>query len=79
MQQSRRERRRKPDLLQRSFLWLGFISWGLFWLAVFAFNYARPEIEYGLVDTGILIYALLGIQLSYRFFSMRYGDVLPLQ
>ena len=49
MHHLRRERRQKPDLLQRSFLWLGFVSWGLFWLAVFAFNYPRPEIEYGLV------------------------------
>ena len=45
----RTDRRRKPDLLQRSFFWLALISWGLFLLAILAFNYARPELEYGLL------------------------------
>jgi hypothetical protein len=49
MQDSIRDKRRGPDLLQRSFLWLTIICWGLFLLAMLTFHYARPEIEYGLL------------------------------
>jgi len=49
MPKIRADRRRKADFLQRSFFWLALICWGLFLLAILAFNYARPEIEYGLL------------------------------
>ena len=43
------DRRKGPDLLQRSFLWLVLICWGLFLAALLAFHFARPELEYGLL------------------------------
>ena len=49
MRSSRIERRQGPDLLQRSFFWLALACWGLFLVAMSAFHYARPEVEYGLL------------------------------
>ena len=49
MRSSRIERRQEPDLLQRSFFWLALACWGLFLVAMLAFHYARPEVEYGLL------------------------------
>ena len=49
MKSLRKERRYKADLLQRSFSWLALICWGLFLVAILAFHYARPEVEYGLL------------------------------
>lgn len=49
MRSSRADRRRGPDLLQRSFLWLSLICWGLFLVMLLAYHFARPEIEYGLL------------------------------
>lgn len=49
MRYPRNDRRKGDDLLQRSFLWLSLISWGLFLVYVLAYHYARPEVEYGLL------------------------------
>jgi len=49
MRRLRIERRTGPDLLQRSFLWLAISCWGLFLVAMLAFHYARPEVEYGML------------------------------
>ena len=46
------DRRKGPDLLQRSFLWLVLICWGLFLMTLLAFHFARPELEYGFLRYG---------------------------
>ncbi|MFM2480089.1 hypothetical protein [Celerinatantimonas sp. YJH-8] len=45
---SYRDRRKGPDRLQRSLMWLTLSCWFLFLLALIFFHYARPEMQYGL-------------------------------
>ncbi|WP_026959111.1 MULTISPECIES: hypothetical protein [Aliagarivorans] len=46
MKQKRIERRRGPDVLQRTFVWVSVIAWVLFLGSLIAYHYARPEIPY---------------------------------